>query len=309
MLKKTQSLVGYHVQAAKQSLELLSRKPLSTFMTVVVIGMALAIPTLFGLLTNNLSKLTVGWQQGGNISLYLAPALSSADQQHLLQQIRATPGVGKATLKSPEEGLAELTKQEGMQDVMRYLPENPLPAVIDVSPAADKNAPAQVDLLARELQKLPHIDQAKLDMEWISRLHAIVAFTGNAASVLMALLALAVVLIIGNTLRLGIHTRHEEIQILKLVGAPDSFILRPFLYSGAWYGVAGAFLAAFLVNMVIFTLGNAINQLAFVYQMHYPLDLLSIRQILLLLLFAIILGWLGARLSVKRQLASIEPYN
>jgi len=196
-----------------------------------------------------------------------------------------------------------------MHDIMRYLPENPLPAVIEILPALTVDSPAKFDLLARDLRALPEIDQAKLDMEWISRLHAFLGFAKKAANALMALLALAVVLIIGNTLRLAIHDRHEEIQILKLVGASDTFILRPFLYSGIWYGLAGAVLAVFLVNIFIFSMGIAVNQLAVVYQMHYPLSGMSIRQILLLVFFAIILGWLGARLSVKRQLASIEPYN
>ena len=115
--------------------------------------------------------------------------------------------------------------------------------------------------------------------------------------------------IIGTTLRLAIHNRQEEIQILKLIGATDPYILRPFLYSGIWYGLGGAVLAIFLVNIFILSLGIAVNQLAIVYQMHYPLTGLSIRQILLLLLFASILGWLGALLSAKRQLASIEAYN
>lgn len=308
MLKRTQSLFVYHLQAAIQSLNLLCRKPLATMMTTVVIAIALALPALFWVFTDNLSKLTIGWQQGGHISLYLKRSTPLEDQQ-LLQKIRNTQGVGQASLKSSADGLAELTQQEGMQDIMRYLPKNPLPSVIEVVPALTVDSPAKVDLLSRELQALPQVEQAKLDMEWINRLHAILGFATNAANALMGLLALAVVFIIGNTLRLAIHNRQEEIQILKLIGASDPFILRPFLYSGIWYGMAGAILAVFLVNIFILSLGIVVNQLAVVYQMHYPLAGLSIRQILLLVLFAIILGWLGARLSVKRQLASIEPYN
>jgi len=146
-------------------------------------------------------------------------------------------------------------------------------------------------------------------MEWIGRLDTLLSFASKLSHALLALLALAVVLIIGNTLRLAIQNRQEEIQILKLIGATDPFIMRPFLYSGAWYGLGGAVIAVFLVNVFILSLGMVVNQLAVVYQMHYPLTVLSVRQILLLIVFAIILGWIGARLSVKRQLASIEPYN
>nr|WP_284498385.1 permease-like cell division protein FtsX [Legionella maioricensis] len=297
------------MQAATHSLNLLCRKPLATMMTVIVIAITLALPALFWVFTDNLGQLTTGWQQGGQISLYLKTGLTEAEQTALLQKIRGMEGVGQASLKSAADGLAELTQQEGMQDIMRYLPENPLPSVIQVVPSLVTDSPAKMDLLSRHLEVLPQVAQAKLDMAWINRLHVILGFAANVAKALMSLLALAVVLIIGNTLRLAIHNRQEEIQILKLIGATDPFILRPFLYSGVWYGMAGAVLAVFLVNIFILSLGVAVNQLAVAYQMHYPLTGLSIRQILLLVLFAIILGWLGARLSVKRQLASIEPYN
>lgn len=309
MLKRTRSYLAYHLQAATDSLNFLCRKPLGTMMTVIVIAIALALPALFWVFTDNLSQLTVGWQRGGHISLYLQPSLSKAQQNNIMQKLRSTEGVGQATLKSSEDGLAELTQQEGMHDIMRYLPENPLPAVIEIVPALSIDSPAKLDLLSRHLKDLSQVEQVKLDMEWIGRLHAILGFAANLANALMALLALAVILIIGNTLRLAIHNRQEEIRILKLIGAADPFIIRPFLYSGVWYGLAGAVLAVFLVNIFILSLGVVINQLAVAYQMHYPMTGLSMRQILLLLLFAIILGWLGARLSVKRQLASIEPYS
>lgn len=308
MLKRSQSLLAYHLQAAANSLNLFCRKPIATMMTVIVIAIALALPTLFWVFTDNLSELTNRWQRGGHISLFLKPSLPETEQTSLLEKVRTTEGVGQANIKSAADGLSELTQQEGMQDIMRYLPENPLPAVIEVVPALVIDSPAKLDLLSRKLQAFPQVALAKLDMEWINRLHAILGFSGKAANALMALLALAVVFIIGNTLRLDIHNRQEEIKILKLIGATDPYIIRPFLYSGVWYGAAGALLAIFLVNIFILTLGVAVNQLANVYQMHYPLACLSLRQILLLVLFAIILGWLGALLSVKRQLASIEPY-
>jgi cell division transport system permease protein len=308
VLNRTQSFLAYHFQAATHSLNSLCRKPLATMMTVIVIAITLALPALFWVFTDNLSQLTMGWQRGGHISLYLEPSLSKKEQKVLLQKVRSVQGVGQVSLKSSADGLSELTQQEGMQDIMLYLPENPLPSVIEVVPSLDTDSPAKLDLLARQLETLPKIAQVKIDMSWINRLHVILGFAANVSKALMSLLALAVVLIIGNTLRLAIHNRHEEIQILKLIGAPDSFILRPFLYSGIWYGMAGAVVAVFLVNIITLSLGVAVNKLAVAYQMHYPLTGMSIRQILLLVLFAIILGWLGARLSVKRQLSSIEPY-
>lgn len=308
MLNKARALLSHHLHAAVQSFNQLCRKPLASLMTVVVIAIALVLPTLFWAFTDNLQQLTHSWQRG-HLSLYLKAELTDAQQQATLEQVRAADGVGQVVFKSASEGLAELTKQEGMQDIMRYLPNNPLPAVIEVVPSVAIDTPAKLDALSSQLQAIAGVDQAKLDMNWLNRLHALLAFVSHTANALIVLLSLAVVLIIGNTLRLAIQNRQEEIQILKLIGATDPFIARPFLYSGMWYALAGAFLAVFLVNVFILSLGSAINQLALVYEMHYPLSLLSIKQVVLLVVFALLLGWLGSFVSIKRQLASIEPYN
>ena len=155
-----------------------------------------------------------------------------------------------------------------MQDITRYLPENPLPAVIDVIPALEVNTPVKLEQLYSQLKTIPEVEQAKLDVQWVNRLHAILGFVATLTHGLMMLLAMAVVLIIGNTLRLAIHNHYEEIQVLKLIGATDSYIVRPFLYSGIWYGLAGAILAVLLVNIVMLSLTLAANQLAAIYQMH-----------------------------------------
>ncbi|HHF7345588.1 TPA: permease-like cell division protein FtsX [Legionella feeleii] len=309
MLKNLRTLSAYHLQAANSSLNLLCRKPLATMMTVIVIAIALTLPTLFWVFTDNLEQLTINWQRGGHISLYLKSPLSEAEQAAFVARVRATEGVGNVILKSSEDGLAELQQQEGMHDIMRYLPENPLPAMVDVIPALAINTPAQMEQLFARLKAYPQVEQAKLDMQWITKLHAILGFATKIAHALMALLASAVVLIIGNTLRLAIHNRHEEIQVLKLIGATDPYIARPFLYTGMWYSLAGAIMAVLFVNIFMLSVAVAVKQLAAAYQMHYPIMGLSVKQAYLLVIVSTMLGWLGARLSVKQQLASIEPYS
>lgn len=309
MLKAIKSGLYQHSHAAMHSLTVLGRKPLVTLMTVVVIAIALALPALLSVLTDNVSRLTSSWQRNSHMSLYLQLEMTQVAQEQLLQKVRDTQGVGNATLRSSDEGLKELTQLEGMHDIMRYLPENPLPSVIEVVPSLTIDSPAKVEDLFLQLKRMPEINQAKLDMEWITRFHAIWGFVSKLSKVAMALLAIAVVFIIGTTLSLAIQNRQEEIQILKLVGAKDAFIRRPFLYSGVLYAIAGALVAVFLVNILIYGLELAMKPLVTAYQMTYPLNGLSMRQILQLLTFAIILGMLGAGLSVRRQLATIEPYN
>jgi cell division transport system permease protein len=306
LIKKMQSSLAFHLEAITQSLNLLAKKPLANAMTILVIAVALALPGFFWVFADNLSQASAAWQRSGHLSLYLKPASASA-QNELMQLLQKIPAVGQATLKSPAEGLSELIKQEGMHDIMRYLPENPLPAVIDILPAVTVESPSQLQALVKQVQGLPHVDQVKLDMAWITRLHALLHLATQFAHALMVSLALAVILIISTTLRLALHNRREEIQVLKLIGASDSFILRPYLYLGIGYGATGAMIAVLLVDGFVFTTDSLINQMAAVYEMHYSLLGMSIRQILLLLVFAIILGGLAARLSVRGQLQSIEP--
>lgn len=309
MLNKIRARMSYHLQAATTSFNALCRRPLATLSTVVVIAIALTLPTLFWVFTDNLGRLTVDWQHGGHLSLYLKTPLTVAQQNEVLTTVRTVNGVGHASLKTPTEGLAELQQQEGMHDIMHYLPENPLPPVIDVVPTVTTNTPLLMDQLHARLKALPEVEEAKLDIQWITRLHAMLGFASKAAHALMVLLSLAVVLIVGNTLRLAIHNRHEEIQVLKLIGATDAYITRPFLYSGIWYGLAGAIVAVLMVNIFMLSIAVGIQEIAAAYQMRYPMLGLTVKQAYSIVGIALFLGWLGARVSVKRQLSAIEPYN
>ena len=307
MLSQLKRRLECHLQAVSSSANSLCQKPMATMMTIVVIAVALALPALFWVISDNTAKLTQVWQKGGYISLYLKTGLSEQVQEQVLTTVRNTPGVGKANLISAAAGLDSLTNQEGMQDILKYLPDNPLPPVIEVMPAVNVDSVPKVDALLASLKTNPAIDQAKMDMEWIGRLQMILGFSSKAAHALMILLASAVILIVGNTLRSAVYHRQEEIQVLKLIGATDAYIVRPFLYAGIWYGLAGAIVAVLLVNIFISTLGLAFNQLASVYEMHFPLAGLDLGQMIALLSFAVVLGWVGGKLSVHRQLATIEP--
>ena len=308
MLGAVGVFLACHRQAFISSAKTLCRTPLATVMTLIVIAIALTLPALFWVLTSNVKHLTSSWQQGGHISLYLHVPLAEPEEQALLARVRRTNGVAVASFKSAADGLAELQQQEGMEDLMQYLPENPLPAVIDVTPTEKMNSPEKMAQLFGQLKAYAHVEQAKLDMQWIARLHIILRFVTLLMQALMLLLGFAVVMIIGNTLRLAVHKRHEEVQVLKLIGATDAFIVRPFLYSGLWYGLGGALGACLLIQLFLWSLTPVLQQLLMLYQVSYPALGLSFLQALVLMGVAMGLGWLGARLSVKRQLALIEPY-
>lgn len=307
MLTKLRALIAHHMQAGVTSFVALCRQPLATGMTVVMIAITLTLPALLWVFTNNMAELTNSWKRGGHISLYLDLNASVNDYAVLLARVQKTEGVGEALLKTPAEGILELQRQEGMHDLMLNLPDNPLPAVIDVVPAPNITTPSELEGLYSRLKSLPGIDDARLDMQWMGRLYALLDVLERMTHGLMVLLAGAVVLIICNTLRLVMSKRHEEIRVLKLIGASDSYIVRPILYSGLWYGFVSALLAVAFVSLFMMSLKAVLNQLFDAYQMHFPSLGLSLSQSLSLILIATLLGWLGARISVKRQLAAIEP--
>ena len=309
MLSHFKGISSQHSQAAASSFNVLCGRPVATLLTVMVIALTLTLPTLFWIFSHHLSEVTQDWQRNGSISLYLKPSLSSAEQNQLLVSVRHLPGVEDAKLKTPAEGLHELESQEGMSDILRYLPGNPLPPVIEITPNLNQKTPTELEALYDRVKALSGVEQAKLDMDWVRRLHAILGVSSALANAFMILLASVVVLIVGNTLRLAIQNRQEEIRLLKLVGASDPFIVRPFLYTGFWYGLLCGVFAVLFVNIFLLTLAVILQSLASLYHMHYPLKGLSIFEAYLIVVGSILLSWVGACISAKRQMAFIDPYN
>lgn len=309
MLSYFKHKLPYHRKAMQYSLTALMRKPFATLATVLVVAITLSLPALFWIIISNMERLTTNWQQGDHISLYLQSSLPEADMHALLSKIEKMAGVEQAILKSAAEGLAELQTQEGMTNLLLYLPENPIPPMIDVTPSKTLTNPEAVQQLFLHLQSLTGVDQAKLDVEWVKRLHSLFLFITTLTQGLIMLLCLAVILIIGNTLRLAMQNNLDEIHVLKYIGAPDSYIIRPFLYAGIWYGLAGALVALILVSGMLLGLNYyGVKQLVAAFQLQFVVKGLSFGQILGLLFLASFLGWLGARITVKRQLTFLDPY-
>jgi cell division transport system permease protein len=296
-----------HAQVALSSLGRLYRAPAASLMTAAAIGIALALPSGLYLLTANLQRLGTQWDQGADLSLFLRQDISVEDGQALATRLREWPEIRQLKLISPQQALAEFRELSGFGDALDVLDENPLPVVLAITPAAaSADAEASAALLAR-LQQLPEVELAQLDLEWVKRFGAIVEIVRRAIWVMAILLGLAVLVVTGNTIRLEIQNRREEIEITKLIGATGAFIRRPFLYSGIWYGLSGALVATILVELALLQLDAPVRQLAGLYNSSFSLQMLSFREALGLLLSGALLGLLGAWLAVGRHLADIEP--
>ncbi len=304
---KTRTFFTHHKHALLNSFVMLKDAPLVSFLTFMVIAVALTLPALLGLLSLNMKDFTDTWQQGQHVSLYLKPELSHVAQETVLARVRETDGVARATLVSPEEGLNILQAQEGLSDVAAYLEHNPLPPVIEVVPNADLDTPEKLEQWSKMLKTHDQVEQVKLDMQWVEKLYAILGFLSTLAKSLMVLLGFAVIMIIGSTLRLAVERRYQEIQVLKLIGATDHYIARPFLYSGLWYGLGGSIIAIVLVMLFVYSLTGVLNELMTLYHIQFATLHFDWENVAMFILLAVLLSLVGAYLSIKRQLSLIEP--
>lgn len=296
-----------HAQVALNSLGRLFREPVGALMTVAVIAIALALPSGLYLLTTNLQKLSTHWDGDTTISVFMRQSATPSDSEALAKQLADWPEIAAVHLITPDAALAEFSNLSGFGDALDLLDENPLPAVLALKPATDLGDADTTDALLQRLRTQPGVDLVQLDLQWVKRFNAIVHLARQGIGLIAALLGLAVLLIVGNTIRLEIQNRHAEIEITQLIGATPGFIRRPFLYSGVWYGFAGALLAWLLVEVAIWALGGPVRELAGLYDSGYRLAAFSVSESALLLGAGMLLGLAGAFLAVGRHLGRLEP--
>lgn len=298
-----------HVQTLVASLGRLARAPFGTALTVGVIAIALALPASLGLLVMNARALSGGWEHALDLTLYLKPALPEHDAEQLKERIAARPDVASARLVTAAEGLEEFRRWSGLGPALDALKDNPLPAAIVVRPrfVADVSDAAALGALADALHAQPGVDQVQLDTEWVRRFTSILDALRRTVMMLAAVLGVAVLLVVGNTIRLDIDTRRAEIEVTKLVGGSDGFVRRPFLYGGFWYGFGGGLIAWLLVEGLILALAGPLGRIAAAYGSGFQLSGLGAREAVALVGGGALLGWIGAFVSATRHLRAIEP--
>ncbi|MGA9032738.1 MAG: permease-like cell division protein FtsX [Sulfuricaulis sp.] len=297
-----------HAQVFFYSLGQLTRTPVATFLTVAVIGITLALPAGLYVAIENVQRLASGWEDNGQISLFLKQDVPGAAIEKLADKIRRMPAVSWVDYVSREAALTEFKRLSGFGEALNALDRNPLPAVLVVHPAAKYAHPDKLQELLKDLRRFNEVDIAQIDLDWVRRLHAMLELARQSVLILAAGLAIAVLLIIGNTIRLAVLNRRDEIEITKLIGGTNAFIRRPFLYTGTLQGLLGALLAWLLVGLGLLLLTDPINNLAGLYGSQFEAENLGILATLALIGAGGLLGWLGSRLAVGRHLRAIEPH-
>jgi len=299
--------LAHHLRVFIASLGHLSRAPMATLMTSAVIAIALALPSGMFVVLENVSGLSHSWDGSTQISLYLKKSVSTDQAQNMADRLRLNHDIDSVDLINKADGLKQFTATSGFGDALKYLDENPLPNVLMVQPHIDPARPDAVNKLLNELQAEPLVDMAQLDMQWVKRLYTLLELAQRAVWIIGGLLALAVLLIIGNTIRLDIENRRAEIEVSKLIGASNAFIRRPFLYTGLWYGLLGGLLAWLLTSASLGLLDDPVQRLSGLYNSNFSLSGLSFSQVINLIAMSCVLGLLGSWLAVSRHLSAIEP--
>ena len=296
-----------HLQVFFYSLGQLWRSPWGTLMSVAVIAISLVLPTALYLALEVVDDLSGQWHSGAEISLYLHADVSDQAANALAKKITLRPKVVSVDYVSATAALEQFRQKSGFGAALDLLDKNPLPGLLRVLPRDNQLSAAEAQKWLQAFSALPEVDQAEYDYAWVQRLQAMVQIGQRLGVIFSILLGGGVMLIIGNTIRLAIFSRRQEIEINKLIGATNGFIRRPFLYSGMQQGALGGLLALAMIYAALSLLAPAVSQLAGSYQSEFALQVVGWVELLLLPLLGGALGWAGAWLAVGRHLREIEP--
>ncbi len=295
-----------HVSTSVDALGRLARQPFASLMIVLVIAVTLALPAAMYLVIKNAQSIGSNWENVLDFSIYLKSDVTLEDATRLAGLIGQRADVTRVTLISAQDALDEFKSASGFGAALDHLKTNPLPHALVVRPSS-ANTEQSMILLHEELGNLPEADLVQVDTEWVQRFHAILDILRRAIAIGAVLLGVAIVVIIGNTIRLDIQNRRDEIEVTKLIGASNAFVRRPFLYSGLWYGFGGGLLALALVRYGLYALQQPVRRLAGLYNSAFSVMELNLSESLLIMGTGVLLGCAGSWLAAARHMRRIEP--
>jgi cell division transport system permease protein len=294
----------HHAHSLTRTVARLSSTPLGTTLNVIVIGVALALPLAGYVVLQNLQSLAGGFETRAQVSLFLDRDASASDVKAIENRLRTEEGIKQLRFVPKATALADLARSANLSDLVGALRDNPLPDAIIVT--LDHNDAELADKLAAKARSYVKVGQVQTDSAWTQRLAALIKLGRSAISVLGALLSLALVAVIFNTIRLQILTQEDEIEVSRLIGATDAYIQRPFFYLGTLLGIVGGVTALALVFAGLALLNRDVSSLASLYGSSFILAAPKPLDCLFFIGFSGVLGWLGAYLSVSIHLLKVD---
>lgn len=302
-----------HLQVLFATLGDMRRTPMATINTVLIIAITLLLPCLLYIAIKSAQSLSQNWEGRPQISIFLNKDITDSTANALFQEIQLHPSIELAEFITPEAALDEFrilsakSSDISLDQELAFLGENPLPPSIVVMPDEASAGTTQLVALKEELAQFDGIESIRLDLDWTNRFNAILGVFTRIAILLSGLLAVALILIVGNTIKLLIFNRRSEIEIIKLVGGTNTFVRRPFLYYGALFGLFGASITLGLLMLAGYLVSEPLAKLIELYDTSAILYTLNGNEIAAILIAGVVLGWLAARWSVAQHLRHIQP--
>ncbi len=291
----------------KKSCLSLLKTPLRTCLTLAIIAVSLAVPMTFYILFSNAHAITSKLNDSCQISLYLKKNVNQDQISQLITKIQDNRYIRKVSFISKEEGLVEFSKISGFAEPIKYLAENPLPDVLEIVPSEELVRDQQkAENLLNDLTSLPEVEQGKFDLIWVKRLEGIERLLRNLGIALGIMLLLGVVLTVSNTVRINIMLRKDEIAIMKLFGATESFVAKPYIFAGIMLGFIGGLFAWWLNEFFILCASYIINELAELYGEKYELMPLSFLETAVVVLISILLSVIATKFSIGKVLKEAD---
>ena len=295
-----------HVSTCVGALGRLAKQPFANLMTILVIAVTLAVPAAMHLMIKNAQSISGKLENALDFSVYLTSDTTLDEAKNLAKIIEQRADVESVVFVSAEDALAEFKEHSGFGSALDHLEGNPLPHTLVVRPSG-ANTAQSMTMLNEELSHLPETDLVQVDTEWVQRFLAILDMLQRAILMGGILLGIAIIVVIGNTIRLDIQNRREEIEVTKLIGASNAFVRRPFLYTGLWYGLGGGLLALGLVAYGLYALEEPIARLAGLYNSSFRALALDVRESLTIVGVGVLLGLTGSWIAAARHMRRIEP--
>ncbi len=299
--------ISLQKQAFKNCFKNLISQPILTLITSMMIGFILTFPTFLWVLSLQTQSVITDWEKHAYFSFYIPSSFSKTTRDDILMRLRSTENITAIKVIPPDVSLKKLLAKNEANLLLKDGMKNPLPYVIEIYPGFEVVKRGELMNLYASLAAIPNLESSKNDLGWFERLSAFERFLSHFSLLLLGILLLGVTFLVSNTLRMVIHARYDEIQILKLIGASQGFILSPFLYAGAIYGFLGAAVAIISVDVIIALMQDYFRPLAVLYNYVGQIPLMSFLQVLGVIGTAVTLGWGAAWVFVRYYLNAIEP--
>ncbi len=304
---KLQSYLHIHAHVLFSSLGRLMRTRFTSIMTIAVMAIALSLAGGFYILLVNVQQLTGNLETSNQISVFLKLEVSDERGRELLKELSENADIQDINLITKQQGLQDFQEFSGFGDALQALQGNPLPTVIQIIPGNSLLEHTHLEPLLEEIRRIPEVDFAQMDMLWVERLQSIMTLARRGGGLLSILLALAVLFITGNTIRLELQNRKDEVIIAKLVGATNGFIRRPFLYCGLWYGFLAGISAWLIISIMLLVLQQPIEKISSLYDGSFQLIFLGFSDTLVFVAVSSLLGIIGAWIVLLFQLQKLKP--